>query len=131
MLPKGTETILLVEDDESVREAALNILVNSGYTVLEAAGGEKALELCKTHGDSINMLIADVVMPEMSGPELARRMKAFCPAAKVLYMSGYTDTHIVHHGVLKEGIAFLQKPFTLKSLIMKVRNVLDGITTIG
>ena len=125
-LPKGTETILLVEDDENVRQIARSILVACGYTVLESEGGEEALGLCKTLGDSIDLLITDVVMPGMNGRKLAQRAEEFCPSAKVLYMSGYTDNAIVHHGVLDEGIAFLQKPFTLKSLSLKVREVLDG-----
>ena len=124
-LPKGTETILLVEDDENVRQIARSILVACGYTVLESEGGEEALGLCKIHGDSIDLLITDVVMPGMNGRKLAQRAEEFCPSAKVLYMSGYTDNAIVHHGVLDEGIAFLQKPFTLKSLSLKVREVLD------
>jgi CheY-like chemotaxis protein len=123
---RGSETILLVEDEDSVRELACRILMGEGYLVLEASNGEEALQISANYPDSIHLLLTDVVMPGgMSGRQLAANLSALRPQMKVLYMSGYTDDAIVHHGVLDEGIAFLQKPFTLIMLTHKVRQVLD------
>jgi CheY-like chemotaxis protein len=123
---RGSETILLVEDQEQVRIVAESILKQSGYRVLVAQGAGDALLLCERHSGSIALLLTDVVMPQMSGAELAKRIAATNPGTKVLYMSGYTDDSIVRHGVLESGIAFLQKPFTPESLTRKVRLVLDA-----
>jgi two-component system, cell cycle sensor histidine kinase and response regulator CckA len=123
---RGTETILLVEDEEQVRAVVLNILRRQGYHVLPARDGAEALLLCERHSQPIDLLVTDVVMPRMSGPELARRLAAARPAMKVLCMSGYTDDSIVRHGVLAAGVAFIQKPLTLQALAKKVREVLDG-----
>jgi len=124
--PGGTETVLLVEDDPSVRDLANRLLKQPGYRVLEAATGEEALRLVQEKtGEKIHLLFTDVVLPQMGGKELADQLKIFRPDLKVLYTSGYTDYAIVHHGVLDSGTHFLQKPFSLKTLSQKVREVLD------
>jgi signal transduction histidine kinase len=126
-VPHGSETILLVEDAELVRNLALQVLETAGYRVLAAASGEAAIDLCeKMNGDRIDLLLTDVVMPGMSGNEMSRILLAKRPGMPVLYMSGYTDDAIVQHGVLEAGINFLQKPFTPGALAMKVREVLDA-----
>ena len=125
--PKGTETILVVEDEPKVRQVTSNILRDKGYTIYEAANGEEALSLAeKDISWNIHLLITDVVMPRMSGKELSEHFEIVNPDIKVLFVSGYTDNSIVHHGVLEPGIAFLQKPFSPAALIRKVREVLDG-----
>lgn len=123
----GTETILFVEDEESVRELVGEYLSARGYRVLEASDGLQALDLAEKHQGAIQLLITDVVMPRLSGRELAARLAAKRPGLKVLYISGYTDDSIFRHGVLEGGMAFLQKPFNLKSIAQKVREVLDGV----
>jgi PAS domain S-box-containing protein len=123
----GTETILLVEDEESVRELVSEYLSARGYRVLEAADGVQALQIASAHKGDIQLLITDVVMPRLSGRELAARVAATRPGLKVLYISGYTDDSIFRHGVLEGGMSFLQKPFNLKALATKVREVLEGI----
>jgi PAS domain S-box-containing protein len=123
---RGTETILLVEDEEQVRAIALNILRRRGYQVLPAQNAGEALLICERHPGGIDLLLTDVVMPQMSGPELAKRLASTRPEMKVLCMSGYTDDSIVRHGVLETGVAFVQKPITPALLTRKVREVLDG-----
>jgi signal transduction histidine kinase/ActR/RegA family two-component response regulator len=125
LVPQGTETVLIVEDDKEVRKLAARILENQGYKILEAAQGSEALPLCKEHRNPIHLVLADVVMPGLDGRELAERVKSFHPGMKVLYMSGYTDNAIIHHGVLEKGMNYIQKPFTLDGLARKVREVLD------
>jgi CheY-like chemotaxis protein len=122
----GTETILLTEDAPALRGTARQILERYGYTVLVAPNGTEALTLAESCRGLIHLLLTDVVMPGMSGRELAERFTAQRPEAKVLYMSGYTDDAVVRHGVLRPGIAYLQKPFTPESLAHKVREVLDS-----
>src|SRR5262249_3949798 len=120
----GCETVLLVEDEESVRELVRVTLAARGYRVLEAENGEAGLRIAKEHGDSIDILITDVVMPGIGGRELARRLLQIRPDLGVLYLSGYTEDTILHQGALDAGTAFLQKPFTLQNLARKVREVL-------
>jgi len=122
---RGSETILLVEDDETVRGLTRRLLVARGHTVVLASQGEEALQLAQRHAGRIHLLVTDVVMPGMSGRELADRMQALLPGIKVLFLSGYTDDAIVRHGVLEPGVAFLQKPFAADALARKVREVLD------
>jgi PAS domain S-box-containing protein len=124
--PRGSETILLVEDEGAVRTIVSKILQNKGYTVLEAHHGPEALEICQVHEGPIHLMVTDVVMPHMSGRELAERLTILRPELRVLFMSGYPDNAIVHHGVLGAGTAFLQKPFTLNALEGKVRELLDA-----
>jgi PAS domain S-box-containing protein len=124
-LPQGRETVLLTEDEEQVRQMIRMILEMSGYCVLEASDGEEALAIYKQHEGEIDLVMTDVVMPQMSGRELAQSLEVLHPGIKVLYMSGYTDDAIVRHGLLDQEIAFLQKPFTPDVLIRKVREVLD------
>jgi len=127
LTPGRGETILLVEDAQRVRAVVREILEMSGYAVLEARHGAEALEVSNQHAGPIHLLVTDVVMPQMSGRELAQRLATLRPDLKVLYMSGYTDDAIVRHGVLASGIAFLSKPFTPNALALKVREVLDGV----
>jgi PAS domain S-box-containing protein len=124
-LLRGSETILLVEDEENVRKLALRVLERQGYKVLAARDGEDALLVCEQFKDPIHLMLTDVVMPGMSGHELAKRLKSLHPKMKVLYMSGYTDNAIVLHGVLVEGVNYIQKPFTVDALTKKVREVLE------
>jgi two-component system cell cycle sensor histidine kinase/response regulator CckA len=124
-LPHGRETILVVEDEEKVRKLTVEILGRQGYTVLEASHGDEALLIHKEHDGSIHLILVDVVMPGMSGSELAKRIASLRPETKILYMSGYTDNAIVHHGVLAQGVNYIQKPFTMDGLVRKVREVLD------
>lgn len=121
----GHETILFVEDEESVRELVSDYLKSSGYNVLEAADGLQALEMAAAFSGEIHMLVTDVVMPRLSGRELATRLAADRPHLSVLYISGYTDDSVFRHGVLEGGMSFLQKPFNLKALAQKIREVLD------
>jgi CheY-like chemotaxis protein len=122
---RGTETILLAEDEEIVRKLAREVLETYGYHVLEAANGGAALLICERRTEPIHMLITDVVMPEMGGHELVDRLSRLRPEMKVLYMSGYTDYTIAHQGVLDEGVNYIQKPFAPNTLARKVREVLD------
>jgi two-component system cell cycle sensor histidine kinase/response regulator CckA len=122
----GSETILLVEDEDTVRELARRALLKQGYTVLEARSGAEAIQVCDQHPAPIHALVTDVVMPGgMSGPNLAERLLVLRPEMKVLYISGYTDDAIVHHGILDRGTNLLQKPFVSNTLVRKVREVLD------
>jgi nitrogen-specific signal transduction histidine kinase/CheY-like chemotaxis protein len=122
----GTETVLLVEDEEMVRNMTREILHESGYRVLEAKHGHEALLVSERHDGPIHLMLSDVVMPRMSGRELAEQLSPTRREMKVLYMSGYTDDAIVHHGVLDEGMAFIEKPFTPNALTRKLREVLGA-----
>jgi PAS domain S-box-containing protein len=121
----GSETILLVEDDPSVRELTARVLRQQGYTVLAASNGDEALRLAREHRQPIHLLLTDVVMPGLSGRALIKQLAQIYPGLKTLFMSGYTDDAIVHQGVLEPGVAFLQKPFSPLALARKVRGVLD------
>jgi nitrogen-specific signal transduction histidine kinase/FixJ family two-component response regulator len=125
----GTETVLVVEDEEDLRSVARRILVDAGYSVLSAAGGMEALRMCEQHKGKIHLVLTDVIMPGMSGKALADRLAETFPGTKVLFMSGYTDDAIAHHGVLDSGTHFLAKPFVAADLARKVRAVLDGGVT--
>jgi PAS domain S-box-containing protein len=127
---RGTETILLVEDEAGVRELARSVLAAQGYEVLVAGRPEEAIGLLQNHSREIQLLLTDVIMPTMSGRELARQVTAVRPQTRVLYMSGYTDNVISAGGMLEEGISFLQKPFTPTVLIHKVREVLNQTTAV-
>jgi CheY-like chemotaxis protein len=121
----GGETVLVVEDDAEVRALVANALTAHGYAVLSASTPEAGLELAKKHTTSIQLLLTDVIMPGMNGPQLFQHIGRLQPQIKVLYISGYTDNVIAHHGVLDEGIDYLQKPFTIRGLTHKVRQVLS------
>jgi PAS domain S-box-containing protein len=123
--PRGTETILLVEDEEDVRTLAAEILASKGYDVLLAGDGVEALSVCTKRKGKIDLIITDVVMPKMNGPEMAEKALGLRPGIRVLFMSGYTDGAIGSNGVLSSGTNYLQKPFTPSSLARKVREVLE------
>jgi PAS domain S-box-containing protein len=125
-LPRGTETVLLVEDEELVRDLVRELLEVCGYRVLEAADGEAAIELFEREQLQVDLLITDLVMPRIGGRQLAERLRALRPEIKILYMSGYTDDIIIHRGVMSESAAFIQKPFTLDDLARRVREILDA-----
>jgi two-component system cell cycle sensor histidine kinase/response regulator CckA len=122
----GSETIVLVEDETVVRNLVAEILESAGYAVLQAGDGNSAVELVRRHPTAIDLLVTDVVMPGMSGPDAAQAITSLRPGLRVLYMSGYTDSAILHHGVLDPGTAFLQKPFSAADMIRKVRGLLDA-----
>jgi CheY-like chemotaxis protein len=125
MVPAGSEVVLLVEDDRQVRNLSSVILQRQGYHVLVAQNGEEALSLLKDREGPLDLLLTDVIMPDMNGKELFEKVSALYPDAGVLYMSGYTDDVIAHHGVIDEGVHFIEKPFTVRALAAKVREVLD------
>jgi len=127
-LPRGSEVVLLVEDEKGVRELARQYLEMSGYTVLEAEDGHTALELSAMHVGPIDLVLTDVVMPGISGRELAERISRSRPGIKILYMSGYTDQAVVHHGILESDAVLLQKPFNMASLATKLREILTAET---
>jgi CheY-like chemotaxis protein len=123
---EGAETILVVEDEARVRKLVAGVLTSRGYKVLEAMRGEEAIRLLQAHEGPVDMALVDVVMPEMSGSDLVRQIEPLHPGMRVLYISGYTDEAIVHHGIPSSGAAFLQKPFLPETLARKVREVLDA-----
>jgi PAS domain S-box-containing protein len=125
-VPRGSETILLVEDEGSLRELIREWLEGAGYTVLEGRHGAEALQIGESHPGPIDLVLTDVVMPTMNGRELATQVVAARPQIRTVYMSGYTDDAVVRHGVLGEEVSFLQKPFTEAALAKKLREVLDG-----
>ena len=123
--PRGSETVLVVEDKDEVRQIAATVLAGLGYTVIEAKDGFDALELCKRYHGKIHILLTDVVMPKIGGHELAEKIKEQHTETKIIYMSGYTENAIAHHGVLDKGINFIQKPFTASELAKEIRRILD------
>jgi two-component system, cell cycle sensor histidine kinase and response regulator CckA len=125
-MQSGSETILLVEDEDMVRELAREVLESAGYKVLVASRDEEATLICVEHPGEIHLLLSDVVMPGPSGKEISDRLTVLRPAMKVLFMSGYTQDAIVHHGVLDSGVKFIQKPFSPAALCKRVRVVLDS-----
>jgi len=123
---KGREIVLLVEDDHALREVISRGLKKFGYKILEAANGGEALLICEKQKGPIDLLLTDVVLPQMSGRELAERLRSFRADMKVLYMSGYTENAIVNNGILKENVGFLQKPFKVNVLVQKIREIMDA-----
>src|SRR5260370_31214015 len=128
--PRGAETILLVEDDEAVRRFALRSLQSHGYRILQASDARQAVNVAEQHQGRIDLLATDLVMPRMSGRELAQTLQPKFPRMKVLYLSGYTDDAMVRHGILHFDVNFLQKPRTPSSSANKVRQVLDRQTNV-
>ncbi len=126
--PRGSETLLLVEDEEGVRDLIREWLVGHGYAVLAAGNGVEALDVSSSFSGRIDLLLADVVMPQMGGPALAKRLTALRPETRVIYLSGYADEALGDRQVIENGAAFLQKPFALESLVRKIREVLDTAT---
>ncbi len=124
---EGTETVLLVEDEEAVRQLARRTLQSQGYNVLEAGDGVAALTVCQRHLRSIDLVVTDVVMPELGGVDLVQRLRTVRPQLKVLYMSGYTDSTVLRHGIVESEANYLQKPFTPDLLTRKVRELLDQV----
>ncbi|MGM0454316.1 MAG: response regulator, partial [Thermodesulfobacteriota bacterium] len=122
----GSATVLVAEDEAPVRRLATAMLEKLGYRVLAAENVDDVIAMAKEHPEPIALLLTDVVMPGMKGPEVFQRVAAHHPDIKVLYMSGYTDNVIVHHGILDDGIAFLQKPFSIRALADKVQKVLTA-----
>jgi CheY-like chemotaxis protein len=125
MLPRGTETILLVEDQDAVRAFARRVLLEGGYTVLQARDGEEAIKAAQQCQTPIHLLLTDVVMPRMSGPQLAELLASVRPSLRVLFMSGYSEEAITGSGTPRAGSPFLEKPFKPAQLARKVREVLD------
>jgi DNA-binding NtrC family response regulator len=123
---KSPETILVVEDEKMVRDLVRSVLESHGYEVLEAPSGEEALELCLSRSDAVHLLLSDMVMPGMSGPELAKKLKESRPEMKVLYMSGYTEYALAGSGVMERVPSFIWKPFSTEALAAKVRHILDN-----
>jgi two-component system cell cycle sensor histidine kinase/response regulator CckA len=122
---RGSETVLVVEDEPSVRALAVRILRERGYTVIEASNGKDALRTAHEYAGEIHLVLTDVVMPEMNGKVLVSQIKAARPGIRALFVSGYTDNAVVHHGILEPSVAFLQKPFAGNVLASKVREVID------
>ncbi len=124
-LPSGNETILVVEDEEDVRKLAVKILGRQGFDALEASNAGEALLICEQWQEPIHLILIDVVMPQMSGPQLVNRLQRYRQGFEVLYMSGHPDDTVLHHGILKKGVNYIQKPFTAEELVRKVREVLN------
>jgi CheY-like chemotaxis protein len=127
---RGSEVVLVVEDEDAVRSLICGILKRQGYTVLRAKNGGEALLVCEQHAGKISLMISDITMPGMNGVELARRFSTIRPEMKVLLMSGYAEGAILHQRVLPEDVPFLEKPFVPQDLARKVREILDGTTVV-
>lgn len=123
---RGTETILLVEDEEPLRKVIIELLTQIGYNVLSAANGKEAVEVAQTYPGTIHLLITDVIMPEIAGPELAKELCATRSDMKVIYISGYADGSLAPEGVLNPGTVLVSKPFSVRTLSAKMREVLDS-----
>jgi DNA-binding NtrC family response regulator len=123
---RGSETILLVEDEHAILKMTTMMLEEQGYTVLPAGNPTQAIRIAEEYAGEIHLLMTDVVMPEMNGKDLSEKLLGLYPNLKCLFMSGYTENVIAHHGVLESGIAFISKPFTRRSLSEKLREVLEG-----
>jgi CheY-like chemotaxis protein len=128
---QGSETVLVVEDEDGVRSLITMLLTRNGYTVLEAGNAEDALNLCQNRKAQVHLLITDLVLPRMNGRELAERAAEHCPGIRTLFMSGYTDDAALKDGVLENRAAFLQKPFNMETLLHKVREVLGKAAAAG
>jgi CheY-like chemotaxis protein len=124
-IPQGNETVLVIEDDGSVRKVTVDLLRVQGYKVLEAMGGEAALIICEKEKNPIHLILTDVVMPQMNGPQVIERLMQVRQDFKALYMSGYADEAVLHHRLLERGVSIIHKPFTVEKLAKKVREVLD------
>jgi CheY-like chemotaxis protein len=122
---EGSETVLVVEDEDNIRALVSTVLKKQGHTVLEAKNGLEALELCRRYSGKIDLVISDLVMPAMSGTEMVKELVVTRPEIKVLFMSGYTGNAAVHHGAVPPNAAFLEKPFVPRALALKLREVLD------
>jgi two-component system, cell cycle sensor histidine kinase and response regulator CckA len=125
-VPRGSEVVLLTEDEESVRRLTRTFLENWGYKVLEARHGTEGIALCKNHQGPIHLMLTDILMPGMGGRELAEEVVRLRPKIKVLFMSGYTDDALVLEDIKAQGTPFLQKPFTLQELGLRIRDLLDS-----
>ena len=123
--PGGNETILIVEDEMSVRNLIQKTLQKLGYHLMTAADGEEAMKIIRDHPETIHLLLTDVVMPNMSGKELSEKIGMFHSETTICFMSGYTDDAVLRHGILNESVHFIQKPFTPHSLAKKIRKILD------
>ena len=123
----GTETLLIVENEPAIRNLLQVALRRNGYTVLAAESGREALELVRHHADAIHLLITDVVMPDMDGPELVRQLSTIRPDTRTLFMSGYMDDTLGERGILSTNANFIQKPFSPRTIAQKVRDILDGV----
>jgi CheY-like chemotaxis protein len=124
---KGEENVIVIEDDDAVRELTESFLLHYGYKVLTASSGEEALNICQSFKNNIQLAVVDVVMPGISGKQLSDEILKIYPEIKILFISGYTDESIVQHGILDSQVEFLQKPFSVESLGKKVRQVLDSV----
>ena len=125
----GAETLLIVENEAAIRNLLQMALRKSGYTVLAAESGREALDVVNTHTGPIHLLITDVMMPDIDGPELVRRLSAIRPETQTLFMSGYMDDALGEQGVLPSTVNFIQKPFSPRTIAQKVRDILDGTST--
>ena len=123
---RGTETILLVEDEEQLRKVVIELLKQIGYNVLSAANGKEAIGVAEAYSEDIHLLITDVLMPGIDGAELAKLLCGVRPGLKVIYISGYTDTCLAPEGVLPPGTVLVNKPFSVRALSAKIRELLDG-----